>query len=166
MIDKPISFHRQIRYAVAIFLKPLAGIENGLVLGHLRDDVVAALAIHLGDALDGQVVRLGGAGGKNDLLGGGADELRNLLAGRLNGLLRLPTKGVIAAGRVAKFAGEKWHHRLQHSWVERAGRVIVHIDRQRHACRDFYLAGNCTHLDLSILLRLRLKRRRYLSLNR
>jgi hypothetical protein len=50
------------------------------VLGDLGDDVVAALAVHLGDALDGQVVALGGAGGEDDLLGGGADQLGNLLA--------------------------------------------------------------------------------------
>jgi hypothetical protein len=80
--------------------------SNRLVLGDLGDDVVAALAVHLGDALDGQVVALGGAGGEDDLLGGGADQPRNLLARRFHGLLRLPSKGVVAAGRVAKLGGE------------------------------------------------------------
>jgi hypothetical protein len=51
------------------------------VLGDLGDDVVAALAVHLGDALDGEVVGFGGAGGEDDLLGGAADELGDLLAG-------------------------------------------------------------------------------------
>ena len=45
---------------------------------------------------------LGGAGGEDDLLGGGADQLGNLLARRFDGLLRLPAKGVVAAGRVAE----------------------------------------------------------------
>ena len=152
-IDQPISFHRQIRDAIAILLKPLARIENSLVLCHLRDDVVAALAVHLRDALDGQVVRLRGARGEDDLFRGGADELCNLLARRFNSLLRFPAKGVVAARRVAKLAGEVGHHRFQHPGVERAGGVIIHIDRQRHACRNFHLAGNCTHLTSPSLLR-------------
>ena len=106
MIDQPVGLHRQIGHAVAVLLQPLAGIQNRLVLGDLGDDVVAALAIHLRNALDGQVVALGGAGGKDDLLGGGADELGDLLARRLHGLLRLPAKGVVAAGRVAELGGE------------------------------------------------------------
>ncbi len=60
-IDQPIRLHRQIGHAVALLLQPLAGIEHSLVLGHLGDDVVAALAVHLRDALDREIVRLGGA---------------------------------------------------------------------------------------------------------
>ena len=138
-IDQPVGLHRQIGHAIAVLLKPLAGVEHRLVLGHLGDDVVAALAIHLRDALDGQVVALGGAGGKDDLLGGCADQLGNLLARRLDGLLRLPSKGVVAAGRVAELGGEVRHHRFQHPRIERAGGVIIHIDRQGDACRHFNL---------------------------
>ena len=66
-IDEAVGFHRQIGDAIAILLKPLARIEHSLVLGHLGDDVVAALAIHLRDALDGEVVRLRRARGEDDL---------------------------------------------------------------------------------------------------
>ena len=103
-INKPIGLHRQIGDAVAVLLEALAGVEDSLVLGDLRDDVIAALAIHLGNALDGEVVRLGCTRGEDDLFGGGADEFRDLLAGRFNRLLSLPAKGVIAAGMLPNFA--------------------------------------------------------------
>ena len=111
-----------------MLLQLLAGIEDGLVLGDLGDDVVAALAVHLGDALDGEVVALGGAGGEDDLLGGGADELGDLLAGDLDGLLRLPAELVVAAGGVAELAGEVGHHGLEHAGIERRGGVVIHVE--------------------------------------
>ena len=77
--------------------------------------------------------------------------LRNLLARRLHGLLRLPSKGVVAAGRVAELAGEVRHHRFQHPRIQRAGGVIIHINRQVYARGHFNLAGNCTHLGLHLL---------------
>ena len=55
-IDEAVGLHGQIGDAVALLLELLAGVEDGLVLGDLGDDVVAALAVHLGDALDGEVV--------------------------------------------------------------------------------------------------------------
>jgi len=118
-IDEPIGFHGQIRHAIAILLKALAGVEHGFVLGDLRDDVVSALAIHFGNALDSEVVALGSTGCENDSFGGGADEFGDLLAGGFNSLLRLPSKGVITAGGVAELGSEKTATSLQ----ARAGRA-------------------------------------------
>ena len=72
-VDQAIGLYRQIGYAVAILLQSLAGVEDGFVLGYLGNDVIAALAIHLRNALDGEVVTFRRAGGKNDLLGSRAD---------------------------------------------------------------------------------------------
>ena len=58
-INEAVCFHRQIRHAVAVFLKPLTGIQHRFVLCDLSDDVVAAFAIHFSNALDGKVVALG-----------------------------------------------------------------------------------------------------------
>ena len=157
-IDEAVSLYRQIGDAIAVLFEALAGVEDGLVLGDLGDDVVAALAVHLGDALDGEVVALGGAGGEDDLLGGGADELGDLLAGDLDGLLGLPAEGVVAAGGVAELGGEVGHHRFEHAGVERAGGVIVHVDRQGNAGGHFNVACNCTHPGSPSLLRLRKRR--------
>src|SRR5437867_13454955 len=63
----------QIDPPAAINLKPsdliplaalelLARVEHGFVLGRLRDDVPAAIAIAAGHALDGEGVWFGGAG--------------------------------------------------------------------------------------------------------
>ncbi len=168
-IDQSIGLHRQIGHAVAVLLQPLAGVQHRLVLGHLGDDVVAAFAVHLRNALDGQVVALGGAGGKDDLLGGCADQLGNLLARRLHGLLGLPSKGVVAAGRIAELGGEVGQHRLQNPRIQRAGGVIIHINRQAHARRHFNIAGNCTHLcspSLSVLFSASSRRENTCSLQR
>ena len=128
--DQPVGLDGQVGDPVAGLLQPLAGIEHRLVLGHLGDDVVAALLVHLGNALERQVVRLGGAGGKDNLLGGRADQLRDLLARALDTLLRLPAKPVIAAGGVTELAGKVGQHRVEHARVKRGSRVVVHVDGQ------------------------------------
>ena len=132
-VDEAVGLDGQVGDAVARLFELLAGVEHGLVLGDLGDDVVAALAVHLGDALDGEVVGLGGAGGEDDLLGGGADELGDLLAGLLDGLLGFPAEAVVAAGGVAEVAGEVRHHGFEHAGVERRGGVVVHVDGQLDA---------------------------------
>ena len=59
-------------------------------------------SIHLGNALDRKVVALGGAGGEDDFLRSRANQFGDLLARRLDRLLRFPTEGMIAAGRIAE----------------------------------------------------------------
>jgi hypothetical protein len=52
------------------------------VLHHRGDDVVALFLVELGDALEGEVVRLGGAGREDDFFFAlRADELGDALAG-------------------------------------------------------------------------------------
>ena len=99
------------------------------MLGDGRDEVVALIAVHRGDALEGEVVALGGAAGEDDLLGDGADEAGDLLAGLLDGLLGLPAEGVIPAGGVAVVLGEARQHRLQHARIDARRGVVVHVDR-------------------------------------
>ena len=79
-VNQPIFLHRQIGHAKAELLQMFAGIEHRLVLGDRSDDVVALLAVHLGDALNGEVVTFGGARGEDDLFRGRADQLCDTLA--------------------------------------------------------------------------------------
>ena len=51
-IDAAVLAHGQIGDFVAVLFEALAGVEHGLVLGHLRDDVIAFFAVHLRGALD------------------------------------------------------------------------------------------------------------------
>jgi hypothetical protein len=60
-IDQAIGLHRQIRDAITVLLETFAGVEHSLVLRDLGDDVVAALAIHLGNPLEREIVALGRA---------------------------------------------------------------------------------------------------------
>ena len=91
-IDQAILLHRQIGHAVAEFLEMLAGVEHGLVFGDRGDDVVALLAVHFRDALDGEVVALGGAGGEDDLFRGRADQLGDAFARQSPPLLPRPIR--------------------------------------------------------------------------
>ena len=103
------------------------------MFGDLGDDVVAALAIHLGNALEREVVRLGGTGGEDDLLGGGPDQLGDLSACGLNGGLSLPAKLMIAAGGIAELAGEVGQHGFEDPRVHGRGGVVIHIEGKVHA---------------------------------
>ena len=127
-INQAFFAHRQVGDLAAVLLQPLAGVEHGFVLGDGGYDVVAFLAVHLGHALDGQVVGLSGAGGEDDLLRSGVDEGGDLLAGGVNPLLGLPAEAVVAAGGVAELVGEVRQHRLQHPRVHRGGSVVIHIN--------------------------------------
>src|SRR5262249_58370461 len=101
------------------------------------DDVVALLAVDRGNALECQVVALGGAGGEDDLLGAGADEGRDLLAGRLDGFLRVPAEAVIAARRVAVVLGEEGQHRLDDARITAGRGVVVQVNgKLDHIPRD------------------------------
>ena len=144
--DEAVGLGLQVGDAVALLLKLLAGVEHGLVLGGLGDDVVAALLVHLGDALDGEVVGLGGAGGEDDLLGGGSDELGDLLAGCFYGLFSLPAEGVVAAGGVAELGAKVGHHGLEDARIEGRGGVVVHVDGKVDALRQWCLALSHDHV--------------------
>ena len=65
-IDKSIRVHRQIGDLETMLFQNLAAIQHRLVLGDAGDDVIALFAIRLGDAFDRQIIRLGGAAGKDN----------------------------------------------------------------------------------------------------
>src|SRR5437899_12118202 len=94
-IDKRIFLHWEIRYAVSILLQALAGIEHRLVFCNRCDDVVALLFVHLGHALDGEVVTFSGAGSKYDLMRSGANQPSNALAGLLYRGFGYPPKDMV-----------------------------------------------------------------------
>ena len=119
----------------------LAGIEHRLVLRWQGHDVVALVPARPRHSLDGQVVRLGCTRGENDLLRTRVDQLRNLLARRLDGCLRFPAKTVVATGGVAIVLGEVREHDLEHARVNRRGRMIVHVNRKLHGRLGAILRG-------------------------
>jgi hypothetical protein len=138
-VNEAVGLDGEVGDAEAGLLETLTGVEGGLVLGDLGDDVVAALLVHLGNTLDGEVGALGGAGGEDDLLGGATDEAGDLFAGLLDTLLGFPAEGVVARGGVAEDAGEVGHHGFEHARVERRGGVIVHVDGQLDALGEGFV---------------------------
>src|SRR5260370_38224541 len=95
-----------------VFFQPFAGIEHGLMLGSLRDDVISLLAIHLRDAVNRQIVGFGRAAREDNLLRHGVNQLGYLSPGALHSLLSRPSERAIAAGRFARFLTEIWQHRF------------------------------------------------------
>jgi hypothetical protein len=81
-----------------------------------------------GDALDGEVVGLGGAAGEDDIAKPAADKGRNLLARRLNGFCRLPSERVVFAGRVPEMLGEERQHGIHDARIDGRRRVRIEVD--------------------------------------
>ena len=92
--DPAVLADGQVGDLEAFLLEALAGVEHRLVLGLRGDDVVAAVLVELGRALDREVVRLGRARGPDDLLARRADQRADLVARRLDRLLRRPAEAV------------------------------------------------------------------------
>ena len=67
-IDEALRVHAEPGDAAALALEALAGVEHRLVLGRGGDDVIAAIAQRVGDALDREVVGLGRAAREDDLV--------------------------------------------------------------------------------------------------
>src|SRR5579859_3550768 len=78
-INKTIRTDRKVRHLPAELFKMPAAIQYGFVLNGGSNDVIALVAIHLGHALDGQVVAFRGAAGKHNLTRRCTDQAGNLL---------------------------------------------------------------------------------------
>ena len=70
-----------------------------------RDDVIAPDPVRLGNADDGQVIRLASTAGENDLPWPAAKQRRDALPRLIHRLMSLPPKGV-RAGRISKASGQ------------------------------------------------------------
>ena len=91
-INQAVFLHRQVGHTIAVLLQPLTAIEHGPMLSDRRDDVIAFLFVHLGDALNSQVVAFGSARGEDDFFCCRADQLSDAFASRLHGLFRRPAE--------------------------------------------------------------------------
>ena len=129
-IDQSVRLGVQVGDLEALALELAAGVEHGLVLGFAGDDVAATLVVEVGRALDRQVVGLRRAGGPDDLLGIGIDQLGHGPARVVDGLLRLPAEGMGTRRRVTETAvhGQAGTHGLGHPRIDRGGCRIVHVD--------------------------------------
>src|SRR4051794_16477882 len=87
-------------------------------------------------AEQGEVVRLGGTAGKDDLIGKRTEQLGDLLASVLKSLASLATV-LMSAGRVAVDLGEKGPHRLPHLGEDGRGGTAVEVNHATHCSTAF-----------------------------
>src|SRR5690606_8833264 len=108
----------------------LRRLEDRLVLDGRRDDVAPGRARgprraeH--DPLDGEVVRLGAAGGEDDVAGPYPQHCRHAGA-RIGESVGGRLADRVVAGRIAERAGEERKHRLQHLRAHRGGGGVVEV---------------------------------------
>jgi len=146
-VDQAVAAHGEVGDLESFLLQVAAGVEDALVLGLRGDDVAAAVAVEAHDALDGDVVALGGAGGEEDLARVGADEGGDAGARGLDGGVGLPAVEVGAGVRVAVAGEVEGEHGVEDARVHGGGGLHVHVERA---------AGDADALDgdgLLVLLR-------------
>src|SRR5205823_5095723 len=85
------------------------------------------------EALDGLVARLAAAAGEDDLVGLGAEEVGDLLAGAVDGVMGSLAVGV-AAGRVAELLAQVRQHGVEDGGVEGRRRIVVEVNRFHVSC--------------------------------
>ena len=107
-----------------------AAVEHALVLGLCCDDVVllAGALEETRYTLDAHIVTLGGTAGEDDLLGVGSNEVSNVRASILDGLVRLPSIGVCARVRVAVEAGHEGQLGVDDAGVGGRGGLHIQVD--------------------------------------
>ena len=116
----------------------LGGVEQGMVLDGGGDDVAGGFPLEgheLHHALEGPVVRLGAAGGEEELLWLRPDAGGDVGPGLLQVGLGLLPKAVEAGG-VAVALGQIGVHGLQRGAGQGGGARVVGIDETGHGCRS------------------------------
>ena len=120
---------QQLHPGALVLGEPVERVEHGVVLHRGREDPGAAgVGVAAGpvDALEGEVVGLGAAGGEHHLAGTAAQRLRDGLARLLDHPPRAPPARVQRAG-VAD-VGEVGGHRLDGGRQHRRGGRVVEVD--------------------------------------
>ncbi len=100
-VHQAVAVHRHVGHVKAkVLLQLLDGVADGVVLDGRGDDVVllGAVAPLKGHAAQGQVVALGAATGKDDLVGRAAQDVGHRLAGLIHGVVRLASHAIDARG--------------------------------------------------------------------
>jgi hypothetical protein len=121
-IDHAVLVDPHAGQVEALRLERPARAEHCVVLD-LRGDEMA-LALRQGEALHGEIVGLGPAGGEDDLLAGDLQELRDALARQIHTLARL-TSEPVDARRIAVDVGEIRQHLGEHFGMDGRRRVVI-----------------------------------------
>ena len=122
-----------------LFLQGLAAVQDRFVFSHASYDVIALVAVRLGDSFNSQVVGLRRAAGKDNLPRRGCmDQSCDLLSRQVDRRFALPPEGVTPARSIAELFLKVGKQGFQYSRVHRSGSMVIHVDR-------------CLHVSLSYL---------------
>src|SRR6185312_4657675 len=91
------------------------------------DDVVAASALRIGDALDGEVVGFAAATGEDDLSRAAVERARDRLVGAVNRVQALASQRVDAAG-IAEELAKIWLHARENLRARGGRRSVIEVD--------------------------------------
>ncbi len=121
-----VGVHQRQRPAAA--RQVLARVEHRLVFDRAGDQVRAPARFErLGDAADGEVVRLGPTGRPDQVVGLGADECGHTPPGQIQVGFGLLPKGMHAR-RIAEIVGKRLGHGLEYRGMKGRRGVVVEID--------------------------------------
>jgi hypothetical protein len=124
-VDHAVPVHGKDGHLVPRVAQRDQGVHHGEVLDVRHDDVPLPGAGALRRPEDGEVVRLGGPRGKDDLSRLRADQRRNLAPRPVHRPQRRLPQIVDVGGRVAERLEEVRTHRLEDAGVEGGGRYVV-----------------------------------------
>ncbi|MOA03131.1 hypothetical protein D3C78_1226180 [compost metagenome] len=129
--DQAFGIRQQVGDFNAGILQLPCSVEDRFVLDLAGNDVPTGLSPGLGHALEGEIVRFGGAGGPDDLLRLRPHQIGNLLAGLLDRAAGLLAKRVGAGRRVAEVTTEPQtvDHHLDDPLIHRRGGGVIKIQR-------------------------------------
>ena len=130
--DDAVGIGEYNRLQKPIPFQGLDGHDHRGVFDRCGHQVFSFTGLGVSYPLDGQVVGLGGPRGKDDLVGTGVDQIRQVPAGLLDRLSRAESPVVVGTGWVAVIRSQIGHHGIQCPGMERSGGVVVQIDRPGH----------------------------------
>src|SRR5207249_11668045 len=125
-----VAIHRQISDVKALALQPATRVEHGSMFRRTGNYMTAVLPLHMGDALESQIIALSGATGEDNLSGIRANQAGNFVASVLDCSFRFPAENMVTAGGVAVMLGEIGQHRLEDTRIGAGGGVVIQVDRQ------------------------------------
>ena len=126
--DAADGIDRHLGHLEAVLGQVLDRVHDRGVLDGGDDEVVALAVVGVGEALDGEVGRLGAAGGEDEvLLALGVDHGGELLAGFLKTLAHLEAVAVEAGGRAVGLA-EVGDHGLERILQHGGGGLVIEVD--------------------------------------
>ncbi len=128
-VDQAVRTDRQNGDAEALRLQVAAAFQHAFMLGRDGHDMILATRpMEPRRALDGQVVGLGRARGKDDLAWGRADRRGDLGAGAFDRVLGVPAKRMALRVGISEMTAEIGFHRRHDAGVGRGRGLVIQVD--------------------------------------